>query len=101
MQASVLFLAVIGTCAHECPPANFSSIESFDLDTFISARWYIQEQMPVSYLPESQNYCVYAEYEKKNEPSFPWGYQISVNNHAENVMPPHTVHEGLLCAKIA
>lgn len=101
MYASLLLLLLSVTFALECPPKNFSSVENFDLDAFVSARWYIQQQMPVTYLPASQNYCVYAEYKKLDKKSF-WGYDIQVHNHAEDVASPHKVHDSgkALCAKI-
>mmetsp|Transcript_42278 Transcript_42278/g.88331 ORF Transcript_42278/g.88331 Transcript_42278/m.88331 type:complete len:360 (-) Transcript_42278:229-1308(-) len=46
----------------QCPPAGFETVNNFDLDSFISKRWYIQQQMETKYLPKSQNRCVYAEY---------------------------------------
>jgi len=84
-----------------CPPANFSSMQGFNLKTFAQARWHIQQQMPVSYLPASQNRCVYAEYDLLQKKSF-WGYDVQVHNHAEDVAPPHKVHDSgsLLCAKV-
>jgi len=101
MRASLFLLATMQACALECPPANFSSIQNFDLDTFISARWHIQQQQPVSYLPASENYCVYADY-KKSDPKTFWGYDVLVHNHAEDVAAPHTVHDSgsKICAKI-
>eukprot|EP00746_Dinoflagellata_sp_MGD_P080672 gnl/MRDRNA2_/MRDRNA2_32178_c0_seq1.p1 gnl/MRDRNA2_/MRDRNA2_32178_c0~~gnl/MRDRNA2_/MRDRNA2_32178_c0_seq1.p1 ORF type:complete len:218 (-),score=44.77 gnl/MRDRNA2_/MRDRNA2_32178_c0_seq1:400-1053(-) len=104
MRISVLHAAVsvVVTLAVECPPKNFSSVENFDLNTFVSARWYAQQQMPVSYLPKDQNYCVYADYKKKDKKTF-WGYDVAVRNHAEDVAPPHKVHDSgpsLLCAKV-
>merc|ERR1740129_1415422 len=57
--------------------------------------------MAISYLPKSQNFCVYAEYGKKESHGF-WGYELGVHNHAEEVAPPHAVHDSgsRLCAKI-
>lgn len=94
--------AVAAAAASECPPANFSTVQGFNLDSFLAGRWYVQQQMEVSYLPKSQNFCVYAEYAKKEKPSF-WGYELSVHNHAEDVAPPHAVHDpgwNTLCAKV-
>jgi len=87
--------------ALECPPKNFSSVQDFDLDTFISKRWYIQQQMPVLYLPKEQNRCVYAEYSKRSSTGI-WGYEVAVHNYAENVAEPHAIHDSgsLICAKI-
>lgn len=83
-----------------CPPKDFETVKDFDLDSFISKRWYIQQQMPVKYLPASQNRCVYAEYQLQKK-SF-WGYDVSVHNHAEEVAAPHTAHDSgkTLCAKV-
>merc|ERR1719378_1981057 len=84
-----------------CPPANFTTVANFDLESFIQKRWYIQQQMPVSYLPKSQNRCVYAEYTLRKRKSF-WGYDVDVHNHSEDVAPPHANHDSgsFLCAKI-
>lgn len=84
-----------------CPPANFSSMQGFNLKTFAQARWHIQQQMPVSYLPASQNRCVYADYELLQKKSF-WGYDVQVHNHAEDVAPPHKAQDSgsFICAKV-
>eukprot|EP00419_Tripos_fusus_P011520 CAMPEP_0172663894 /NCGR_PEP_ID=MMETSP1074-20121228/6236_1 /TAXON_ID=2916 /ORGANISM="Ceratium fusus, Strain PA161109" /LENGTH=384 /DNA_ID=CAMNT_0013479965 /DNA_START=95 /DNA_END=1249 /DNA_ORIENTATION=- len=84
-----------------CPPTNFSSVQGFNLKNFVQSRWHIQQQMPVSYLPASQNRCVYAEYGLLQKKSF-WGYDVQVQNHAEDVAPPHKVHDSgsFLCAKV-
>jgi len=57
--------------------------------------------MPVSYLPKSQNRCVYADYELMQKKTF-WGYEVQVHNHAADVAPPHKIHESgsVLCAKV-
>jgi lipocalin len=65
-----------------CPPEGFSSIPSFDLNAYISKRWYIQQQMEVRYLPKSSNFCVFAEYTRLPKKSF-WGYDVSIRNYAE------------------
>lgn len=84
-----------------CPPANFSTVQGFDLQSFIKSRWYIQQQMPTLYLPESENRCVYAEYSLPAKKSF-WGYDINVHNYAEDVAAPHKKHDSgsFICAKI-
>lgn len=97
MLTSLLFLTVARTCALQCPPADFSTVANFDLDTFMSARWYIQQQMAISVVPESWNSCAYSDYSRKA--SF-WGYEIRVQNHAKDVTPPHDDHSVSLCARI-
>eukprot|EP00940_MAST-03C_sp_MAST-3C-sp2_P002953 g2953.t1 len=80
-----------------CKPVDTPA--NFDLDAYMSKRWYIQQQMAVSYLPESQNYCVYAEYEKLKKKSF-WGYTVQVHNYAQE--KDGTVHDSksIICAKV-
>jgi len=87
--------------APTCPPANFTSTEGFNVKTFVQARWYAQQQMPVSYLPASENRCVYAEYELLKKKTL-WGYDVQVHNYAEDVAPPHKVHDSgsFICAKV-
>ncbi|CAE8592855.1 unnamed protein product [Polarella glacialis] len=84
-----------------CPPAGFSTVTGFDLDSFIQSRWYIQQQMPLPYLPATQNRCVYADYRKAPK-GHTWGYELDVHNHAEENAAPHVVHDSgsLICAKI-
>ena len=103
-MASSSFRAVTLLCgasltAAVCPPADFSTAQNFDLNSYVAGRWYIQEQMPTNYLPESQNYCVYAEYSLGHH--F-WGYEVTVHNHAEDVAEPHAAHDSgrYLCAKV-
>jgi len=87
----------VGVCALSavvalggCPPEGFSSIDNFNLDSFISGRWYIQQQMETSYLPKAKNWCVYAEYSRLSKKSF-WGYDVQVHNYAEE--KDGTVHD--------
>lgn len=84
-----------------CPPADFTSDQNFDLKAFIKTRWYIQQQMAVSYLPKSENRCVYAEYKLLNPKSL-LGYDVQVHNYAEDVAPPHAAHDSgtKICAAI-
>mmetsp|Transcript_23220 Transcript_23220/g.34995 ORF Transcript_23220/g.34995 Transcript_23220/m.34995 type:complete len:230 (-) Transcript_23220:492-1181(-) len=84
----------------QCPPADFETVENFDLESFISKRWWAQQQMEVSYLSKDVNRCVYAEY-KTQSGSF-WGYDVAVHNHAEGVEEPHKVKDSgsFICAKV-
>jgi len=69
-----------GASDSECKPVATQS--PFDLTSFVSKRWYGQQQMATKYLPKEENYCVYAEYEVLKKKSF-WGYSIQVHNYAE------------------
>lgn len=86
MTLAGLVMAVSATC----PPEGFSSIKDFDLDGFIAKRWYIQQLMETSYLPKTQNWCIYADYRKLAKKSF-WGYDVAVHNHAEE--QDGTIHD--------
>lgn len=66
-----------------CPPVT--TPPDFDLTRFTSKRWYAHQQAPTQYVPVEKNYCVYAEYEILEKKTFPWGYEVSVNNYAENM----------------
>lgn len=74
-----------------------STQENFDFDTYISKRWYIQQQMPTKYLPSSQNYCVYAEYTKMDKKSF-WGYSTQVHNYAQEADGTKHDSKKIICA---
>mmetsp|Transcript_51649 Transcript_51649/g.122934 ORF Transcript_51649/g.122934 Transcript_51649/m.122934 type:complete len:224 (-) Transcript_51649:140-811(-) len=82
-----------------CPPSNFSTVQNLDLQTFVSKRWHVQQQMAVSYLPASRNRCVRADYEILKQKSL-LGYDVNVHNYAEEVAEPHKPHEASLCAKV-
>ena len=82
-----------------CPPEGFDSISGFDLDGFISKRWYVQQQMETKYFPASQNRCVYNEYKQRKKRVL--GYELVVHNHLQDVNPPNKVHDSsIVCAKI-
>lgn len=101
MHAAALHDAFLGArnasdVGAPCP--TVATQAGFDLDSFISKRWYAQQQMPVLYLPASQNYCVYAEYSKFEKPSL-FGFTIQVHNYAEEASG--TVHDSktFICAR--
>jgi len=50
-----------------CPPEGFDTVKDLDINKYISAPWYVQEQMPVSYQPVEDLFCVRAHYEFVND----------------------------------
>lgn len=102
---SVLYiLAMALLCsasAAQCPPEGFSTVQNFNLENFVSRRWYIQEQMQVGAVPRNAHRCIHADYKLLPKKSF-WGYDIQVLNHAVDDAPPYGVHDtgSFLCAKI-
>jgi len=51
----------VGVRARDCPAVTPQ--QNFNLTEYVEGgKWYIQQQMAVSYLPASQNYCVTAQY---------------------------------------
>jgi len=79
----------------ECPAVRTQS--GFNLKTYISKPWFIQQQMETEYLPASKNYCVNAMYTKKESSSF-WGYTISVRNRAQEADGTPSDSGDFLCA---
>lgn len=57
--------------------------ENFDLESYVSSRWYVHQQMITVYLPEEYFFCVYADYTIREEETV-WGYTIDVYNYAED-----------------
>ena len=47
---------VLGQCQ------NVTTQEGFDIETYISARWYSQQQRPSPFQPATLNYCTTADY---------------------------------------
>jgi len=82
-----------------CPPEGFTTVSNFDIDAYVRTRWYIQQEMPVKYLPASKNRCVHADYKLKPKKSL-LGYDLDVMNYAEDVAAPHKASGGALCAKV-
>lgn len=49
----------------KCPPLGFNSVANLNLSAYISAPWYVQQQLPVSFQgedPLSDLYCVRARW---------------------------------------
>jgi len=72
--------------------------KDFNITSYVTGRWYIQQQMSVRYLPASQNYCVYAEYKVLDKPTF-WGYTIQVHNYAQEKDGKAHDSGSFICAK--
>eukprot|EP00568_Trieres_chinensis_P005971 CAMPEP_0183298876 /NCGR_PEP_ID=MMETSP0160_2-20130417/5756_1 /TAXON_ID=2839 ORGANISM="Odontella Sinensis, Strain Grunow 1884" /NCGR_SAMPLE_ID=MMETSP0160_2 /ASSEMBLY_ACC=CAM_ASM_000250 /LENGTH=224 /DNA_ID=CAMNT_0025460997 /DNA_START=67 /DNA_END=741 /DNA_ORIENTATION=- len=77
-------VAAQGTSKHDesCPPVT--TAPDFDLELYTSKRWFVHQQAPTQYVPVERNFCVYADYDVLEKKTFPWGYEVSVFNHAEN-----------------
>ncbi|KAI8995164.1 Calycin-like protein [Gaertneriomyces semiglobifer] len=61
----------------QCPPANYSSLSNFNLTEYVSAPWYVQEQLPVNYQTEDELFCVRAKYTLR-----PDGKSVEVYNYS-------------------
>jgi len=61
---------VFGTCPQVTVQPDLNVTE------FARERWYIHQQMEVSYLPKENNYCVYAQYTKTSDTD------VKVHNYA-------------------
>jgi lipocalin len=94
MAGLLLFVVAAATC----PPEGFDTVENFDIGSFISAKWFIQQEMVTEYLPVSQNYCVAADYARKGKSFFGWDIQV----HNLAVEKDGTRHDSgsFLCAKV-
>jgi len=55
---------------------------NFNIEAYISKRWYAQEQMLTRYLPANANNCVTAKYTVRDKKTF-WGYSLKVQNNAK------------------
>jgi lipocalin len=90
--------AAASTSALACPPKGFETVENFDISAFISAKWYIQQEMVTKYLPVSQNYCIAADYALKGKNVFGWDIQV----HNLALEKDGTRHDSgtFLCAKV-
>jgi len=104
--ASVLALAraspVPGQGDGSCPPAGFDTqgdlAGGFDINWYANGTWYVQQQMPISYLPKGFNYCVAATY-TIHKPTL-LGYTVQVHNHAENQAGEEPSGPKDICGKV-
>jgi lipocalin len=87
----------IAASAATCPPSDFSTVDNFDLDTYISKRWYVQQQMECALEPKNLFQCQYAEYAKMNESNW-WGFNLQGHDHID--MPDGTAKDLHPCAKV-
>merc|ERR1740129_2669549 len=80
---------LLAPLAGNCPPADLTVQADFNLDTYISKDWWIQEQMVIKYLPEDEFNCVRAHYSKGvNRFAKFLGYQVQVENYAKLMVGP-------------
>lgn len=102
LSSAVLGLSAALSEAVQCPPSGFdtqaATNRDFDLQWYTKDKWYIQQQMVISYLPEDYFYCVTAEYTILDKPSL-FGYNIEVKNHAENAEGKALGPLTTICAK--
>ncbi|KAL7569217.1 hypothetical protein ACA910_016773 [Epithemia clementina (nom. ined.)] len=84
------------TAADEC--LEVAVQDNFDLDRYISAPWYVQEQAVGEYLPIEKFFCVRAKYKKVGGwfGRSIWGYTILVRNEAQDSKGKH--YGGEMCA---
>lgn len=90
LSLSLLFATAIASAftaaqAQEEPAecAIVEAVTDFDLEAYASAPWFVHQLAENAYSPVENNFCVTAEYEIKESPSF-WGYTVTVNNAAQN-----------------
>ena len=66
------------------PPASVAASD-FSLDTYISARWFVQESVPKPYERGLGGRCIAAQYERFEAPT-DLGYTLKVINYGEDAM---------------
>jgi lipocalin len=80
-----------------CRPVQ--TAKNFDLDAYLATKWYIQQQAVTKYLPEKENNCVYAEYERLDKKTF-WGYTVQVHNYAQEKNGKAHDSGKIICARV-
>ena len=91
---SLVTIAVAASTDNNC--LDVTTVDDFDLTSYASKPWYVQQQAENTYTPRDMNRCVKAEYNLREEPNF-WGYTVDVYNSAENSSSGRTTG-GALCA---
>lgn len=88
------FLGLFSDGTNSCQ--TVTTQPGFDLTSYISAPWYIQQQMAIQYLPVENNICVEARYSYKK--GFWPGQTIAVQNFARKPDGSQRDTAGFLCA---
>jgi lipocalin len=68
-QLLLVLTALLSGCRQtlaQCPPPGFDAVSAFDVERYVDDRWFSVEQLPVFFQPESQFYCVFADYTIKS-----------------------------------
>jgi lipocalin len=77
-----LFLSAQAVAAkllsRKCPPEGFDALNPFDLDSYISERWYPQQAAPVIYA-QGQSYCSVVQYKMDDSCRFFCGDKPRIN----------------------
>ena len=86
-------LVMSAHAAATCPPSNFTTqferSGAFNLSTFISARWYVQQQMEGGLEPGNLFQCQFTEYTRLAKRTF-WGFSIQGHDHIDHIPPNGT-----------
>jgi Bacterial lipocalin len=77
-----------------CPVVD--TVADFDIEQYAARPWYSHQQAVNFYLPQRLNYCVRADYNVRDRPTFPWGYTVDVRNQAQD--KDGKLQGGNLCA---
>lgn len=78
----IVLLSYVGFVKAKCPPENFTTVDNFDLEAYISKRWYVQQQMECGLEPANLFQCQYAEYSKLKRPNL-WGFTLAGHDHID------------------
>lgn len=84
-NATATSTASATTGPRRCPPLGFNSVPNLNLTAYISAPWYVQEQLPISFMGEDPYldvYCVRAKYEPLAGPGGDPTQGLRVKNYA-------------------
>ena len=73
MIAQILLLASFSY--QTCKRIEFKDQDKFNLDDYVSRKWWIQMNTETPYLPTTWNYCGFAEYQVLPKKTW-WGYDI-------------------------
>ncbi|CAD7699705.1 unnamed protein product [Ostreobium quekettii] len=59
-----------------CPPPEFDAVKGLDVRKFATAPWFSQAQMPLSFNPADQFYCVRARYQLNDQDDLTAGIKV-------------------------
>lgn len=76
-----------------CPPPGFDALQTFDIKSYVSAKWYVIRQKPLLYSSD-ETFCSFAQYTIDDSPN--WVCKLLNLNWCKNALKINVLNRGLI-----